>query len=84
LDNLIIAADVKQDIDDLVLDLKSKFKIKELGSLNFYLGIKIKRNDTVIQLSQDAYKMKISKKFKKYRYGKGRAPISKAHFCQEG
>ena len=76
-DDLIIAADKNQDIDDLVLDLKAKFKIKELGSLNFYLGIKIKRNDTVMQLSQDAYKMKILKKFEKYRYGKGRAPISK-------
>ena len=59
------------------MELKKEYKIKELGSLNFYLGIKIKRNVSEIVLSQEAYRNKVLTKFQKYRYGKGRAPISK-------
>ena len=76
-DDLIIASDSKQEIAELELDLKREYKIKELGSLNFYLGIKIKRDDTNIVLSQEAYRHKVLTKFQQYRYGKGRAPISK-------
>ena len=56
-DDLIIASDSGQEIVKLELDLKREYKIKELGNLNFYLGIKIKRDDTNIVLSQEDYRI---------------------------
>ena len=76
-DDLIVAADSGKDISDTVADLKERFKIKELGDLSFYLGVKLERDKNSLKLSQEAYRLKVLEKFKSYRHGRGLAPISK-------
>jgi len=83
-DDLIIAADSRQDISDTVVELKKRFKIKELGNLSFYLGVKLERDKNSLKLSQEAYRLKVLEKFKSYRYGKGKAAIGKlSNFTKE-
>ena len=55
LDDLIVTASQPSAIDDLLCQLKTNFAIKDLGNLNFFLGIKVLPNSTGLVLSQKRY-----------------------------
>ena len=41
MDDLIITASKPSAIDDLLCNLKTNFAIKDLGNLNFFLGVEV-------------------------------------------
>ena len=51
--------------------------MKDLGKLNYLLGISIKMFENGCFLYQESYRNKVLERFKNYRYGKGIAPIAK-------
>ncbi|XP_059441256.1 uncharacterized mitochondrial protein AtMg00810-like [Corylus avellana] len=54
-DDILITCSLPSAIEDLLHSLKDGFAIKDLGSLNFFLGIKVVKNCTGIILSQKRY-----------------------------
>lgn len=55
MDDLIITASKPSAIDDLLCHLKANFAIKDLGTLNFFLGVEVLPNSLSIVLSQKRY-----------------------------
>ena len=55
MDDLIVTASHPSAIDDLLHHLKSNFAIKDLGNLNFFLGVEVLPNSTELILSQTRY-----------------------------
>lgn len=49
--------------------------MKNLGKLNYFLGISIQEKENGMILSQELYRKKVLAKFEKFRYGKGVSPI---------
>ncbi len=64
-DDIIVAAPRADDIRGIVQDLNTEFKVKDLGQLEFYLGIKVDRNREMgtITLSQERYIENLLDKF---------------------
>ena len=54
-DDLIVTASQPSTIDDVLCHLKTDFAIKDLGNLNFFLGIEILPNSAGLVLSQKRY-----------------------------
>jgi hypothetical protein len=54
-DDIIITASKPESIDDLLLSLTHDFAVKDLGNLNFFLGIEVLSNPHGIILSQHWY-----------------------------
>ena len=54
-DDLIITASKPSAIDDLLCHLKTNFAIKDLGTLNFFLGVEVLPNSSSLVLSQKRY-----------------------------
>jgi hypothetical protein len=54
-DDIIITASKPESIDDLLLSLTHDFAVKDLGNLNFFLGIEVLSNPHGIILSQHRY-----------------------------
>lgn len=50
-DDIIIASSSQQAIDALKAQLQSHFKLKDLGSLHYFLGLEIARSNFGIFLS---------------------------------
>ena len=50
-DDLIITASKPSAIDDLLCNLKTNFAIKDLGNLNFFLGVEVLPNSSSLVLS---------------------------------
>ncbi|GKA61323.1 putative RNA-directed DNA polymerase [Tanacetum coccineum] len=61
-DIVITGSDIKQ-IDDFKQYLKSKFQIKDLGLLKYFLGIEVLRNDKGICLTQRKYCLEVLHEF---------------------
>ena len=55
MDDLIITVSKPSAIDDLLCHLKANFAIKDLGSLNFFLGVEVLPNSSGIVLSKKRY-----------------------------
>ncbi|KAH9658932.1 protein kinase domain-containing protein [Citrus sinensis] len=51
-DDIIITGDNSNNIEELVSYLNKAFALKDLGELNFFLGIQVNRNQNSIMLSQ--------------------------------
>lgn len=58
-DDLIIIGDEDSKIDNFKLEMKSQFKMSDLGLLNFYLGIEVNQRSDGICLSQTVYACKV-------------------------
>ena len=61
---LIYVDDINNiEIEQLVQDLNSTFALKDLGQLNFFLGIEVTRNENTLVLSQTKYLKELLAKF---------------------
>ena len=54
-DDIIITGDNSGSIEELVSNLNRTFALKDLGELNFFLGIQVNRKQNAILLSQTKY-----------------------------
>jgi histone deacetylase 1/2 len=54
-DDIIVASSSQAATDALLKDLSHEFALKDLGDLNFFLGIEVKKVDNGIVLSQAKY-----------------------------
>lgn len=54
-DDIIITSSSTAAIDALLADLRAEFALKDLGSLNYFLGIQVTRLSDGILLSQEKY-----------------------------
>ncbi|KAG8497024.1 hypothetical protein CXB51_008238 [Gossypium anomalum] len=61
-DDIVITGSSNDDIDTVVVQLHNKFALKDMGSLNFFLGIEVRRIAQGLFLYQKKYVMKILKK----------------------
>jgi Reverse transcriptase (RNA-dependent DNA polymerase) len=64
-DDLIITSNNQLEIDCVKRDLKNKFDIKDLGKLNFFLGIEIAHSPKGLFISQIKYTLDLLKETKK-------------------
>ncbi|XP_030963557.1 uncharacterized protein LOC115984677 [Quercus lobata] len=58
-DDILIASDNKQAVDELKILLDQKFKLKDLGDLKFFLGLEVARTTDVINLCQRKYTLEV-------------------------
>ncbi|KAH9696050.1 retrovirus-related pol polyprotein from transposon RE1 [Citrus sinensis] len=54
-DDMIITGSNCQDVEEVVVKLSKTFALKDIGDLNFFLGIQVARTHDTIQLSQTKY-----------------------------
>ena len=52
MDDIISKGSSISAVDDLIRSLSLTFPIKDLGSLNFFLGVEVHRSSTGLHLSQ--------------------------------
>ena len=62
-DDVIVTESNNIKIEQLVQDLSSTFALKDLGQLNFFLGIEVTRNENTLVLSQTKYLKELLAKF---------------------
>jgi hypothetical protein len=64
-DDLIITGNSLEKLQELKSNLSSKFEMKDLGELKFYLGIKVERDRAckTLTLSQESYAKKVGQRF---------------------
>jgi len=58
-DDIILASNDANAISDFTLFLNSKFRLKDLGSVKFFLGLEVARSKQGISLSQRKYTLEI-------------------------
>ena len=61
-DDIILTGSSISAVDDLIRSLSLTFPIKDLGSLNFFLGVEVHRSSTGLHLSQQCYIANILKR----------------------
>ncbi|KAH9667020.1 retrovirus-related pol polyprotein from transposon RE1 [Citrus sinensis] len=54
-DDIIITGSDSQGIEEVIKDLNTSFALKDLGNLNFFLGIQVQRSQNSLLLSQVKY-----------------------------
>ncbi|KAH9750608.1 retrovirus-related pol polyprotein from transposon RE1 [Citrus sinensis] len=62
-DDIIVTRNNNAEIEQLISNLSSTFALKDLGNLNFFLGIEVIRNDETLVLSQSKYIKDLLAKF---------------------
>ena len=63
-DDIIIAGNNKSLINQIKKKLRNKFRMKDLGKLQSFLGIDIEKSDTKLRLNQSNYSKKLLERFK--------------------
>ena len=59
MDDVLIASNDKNKIDEFKVLLDQKFKLKDLGDLKFFLGLEVTRTDKGIALCQRNYALEV-------------------------
>jgi len=54
-DDIIVTGNNLSVINDLILSLQADFKLKDLGTLSYFLGVHLHRNHQHLHLSQSKY-----------------------------
>jgi hypothetical protein len=54
-DDIIVASFTNAAVEALMNDLRSEFALKDLGPLNYFLGIEVKPSSDGIVLTQEKY-----------------------------
>ena len=62
-DDILIAGSDPQKIEQIKTEFTQRYEMKDLGELNYYLGMKVTRTDDYIQLDQHRYTLDILKKY---------------------
>ena len=62
-DDLIVASNHEKKLQQLQANLKKSFDMKDLGKINYYLGIKFKQNVAGITILKKNYTQEVLKKF---------------------
>jgi hypothetical protein len=52
-DGIIITSSSSSVVTALLQDLRSDFALKDLGELNYFLGVQVTRSSDVLSLSQE-------------------------------
>jgi hypothetical protein len=78
-DDIVVAAESSQEIDEVMKGLSRRWKITELGEISTILGMKVSRDRQAkkIWLTQPAYIDKIIERFPGHRPSKTPLPIAK-------
>ena len=63
-DDIILFTNSRSEMEMIKTILKNRYKMKELGLLEWYLGIKVKQERSIIKLNQIIYIQNLLKKFK--------------------
>jgi hypothetical protein len=58
-DGIIITSSSSSVVTALLQDLRSDFALKDLGELNYFLGVQVTRSSDVLSLSQEWYAMEV-------------------------
>ena len=58
-DDLIITGARAEDIDGFKREMAARFKIRDLGTLSYYLGIEVRQGKEELTLGQSAYASKL-------------------------
>ena len=58
-DDILIASENKQAVDELKIMLDQQFKLKDLGDLKFFLGLEVARTVDGINLCQRKYTLEV-------------------------
>lgn len=62
-DDIIVTGSNNVEIEQLICNLGNAFALKDLGQLNFFLGIEVTRNEDTLFLSQSKYLKELLTKF---------------------
>jgi len=79
-DDILLVANSMQLLNDVKAKLMQEFKMRDLGDLQYFLGIKITRNEGVLHMSQGSYLRKVLKKFKMDNCASVNTPITSRAF----
>lgn len=63
-DDLLVTGNNLKLIKKAIKDLQSRFKIKVLGELKYFLGIEVSRSEKEVQMCQRKYALKLISKIK--------------------
>ena len=58
-DDLIVTGARAEDIDGFKREMAARFKMSDLGTLSYYLGIKVRQGKEALTLGQSAYASKL-------------------------
>lgn len=74
----IILTGTEDNVETIVKDLKEQFCVKDLGSLNLFLGMEIQRTDSTLKITQSRHIVKILQKGMKDCKG-SKTPLTKGY-----
>jgi histone deacetylase 1/2 len=75
-DDIIVTSSSDQAIQDLLHDLNNDFAMKNLGKLNYFLGIEVKKNRNGLLLTQENYAVELLAKIDMRKCTSSPTPLS--------
>ncbi|KAL8116908.1 hypothetical protein AgCh_023188 [Apium graveolens] len=83
-DDLLITGSKVSMIEEFKKEMSQKFKMSDMGKLNYYLGIEVKEGDGVIELKQTGYAHKVLEKAGLSKCNPAKYPMDlKAQICKD-
>lgn len=83
-DDIILAGQTKEIVDRLKSRLMSEFKMRDLGDLKYFLGIKISRKEGRMFLSQTSYIRSMLEKFNMSKCAPAKTPLVVGNIGKKG